>query len=108
MKRYDEPRKLGPIEALLTAIFGVGGGIFIALFMFIQLRSAWLDGQVVLGRGGEAGWDFDYESQPLSYIVAMSALYPAAIVCGATLAIVSWVVLMRHRKALQRANRKRA
>jgi hypothetical protein len=103
MKRYDEPRKLGPIEALLTAIFGVGGGIFIALFMFVQLRSAWLDGFVGLGRGG----DFDYESEPLSYIVAMSALYPTAIVGGAALAIVSWVVLMRHRKALQRASRRR-
>lgn len=108
MKRSDEPRKLGPVEVLLTAVLGVGGGIFIALFSFIQLRAAWMEGFFALGRGGRAMVDFDYESEPLSYIVAMSALFPAAIVCGAALAAVSILVLLRQREAGRRRQSRKA
>ena len=105
MRRSDEPRRLGPIETALTAIVGVGGGIFIALYSFVQLRAAWMDGTVGFGRSGRV--DFDYESEPLSYIVAMSALFPAAIVCGVALAIVSVAVLLRQREVMRRQGRRK-
>lgn len=105
MPRSDEPRRLSPVEALLTAIFGVGGGIFIAVFMFVQLRMAWVSGVVPLGRGSDAGLALDYESEPFSYIIAMSALFPAAIICGIALAAASIIVLVRHRGAVRRASR---
>jgi hypothetical protein len=96
MMRQDGPRRLTTIETLLTAIVGVGGGIVLALFSFIQLRTAWLEGTVAFG--GRNAVDLDYESEPLSYIVAMSALYPAAIVCGFGLAVASAIILMRQRE----------
>lgn len=105
MPKSDEPRRLSPVEALLTAIFGVGGGLFIAGFMFVQLRSAWVNGVVALGRGSGASLDLEYESEPFSYIIAMSALFPAAIICGIALATASIVVLARHRSAVRRATR---
>jgi hypothetical protein len=96
MKRPDAPRRLSTIETLLTALVGVGGGIVLALYSFIQLRTAWMEGTVAFG--GRNAVDIDYESEPLSYIVAMSALYPAAIVCGIGLAAVSAIILMRQRE----------
>ena len=105
MPKSDEPRRLSPIEALLTAIFGVGGGLFIAAFMFVQLRTAWVNGVVALGRGSGTGLDLDYESEPFSYIIAMSALFPAAIICGIALAVASAIVLVRHRSAVRRSAR---
>lgn len=106
MARSAEPRKLSPVETALTAVLGVGGGLFIALYSFVQLRAAWLNGTVAFGRVSNV--DFDYESEPLSYIVAMSALFPAAIVCGVALAIVSVAVLMRQREAARRQARRKA
>lgn len=108
MKKPPAGRRLSPIETLLTAILGVGGGLFIALYSFVQLRAAWMDGIVVFGRGGRTGVDFDYESEPLSYIVAMSALFPAAIVCGFALAIVSAVIILRQREAARQGSRRKA
>ncbi|WP_439573646.1 hypothetical protein [Phreatobacter sp.] len=105
MPRSDVPRRLSPIEALLTAIFGVGGGLFIAVFMFVQLRSAWMSGVVALGQGGDAAVGLDYESEPFSFIIAMSALFPAAIICGIALSAASIIVLVRHRGAVRRAAR---
>jgi TRAP-type C4-dicarboxylate transport system permease small subunit len=96
MKRPDVPRRLSRIETLLTAVVGIGGGLLLALYSFIQLRTAWLEGSVALG--GRNAIDIDYDSEPLSYIVAMSALYPAAIVCGIGLAAVSAIILMRQRE----------
>jgi hypothetical protein len=96
MKRPDAPRRLSTIETLLTAIVGVGGGIILSLYSFIQLRTAWMEGTVAFG--GRNAIDLDYESEPLSYIVAMSALYPAAIVCGIGLAVTSAIILMRQRE----------
>lgn len=106
MKRPGESRRLGPIETALTAVLGVGGGLFIAFYSFVQLRAAWMDGTVGFGRSGRV--DFDYESEPLSYIVAMSALFPAAIVCGVALAIVSVAILMRQREVARRQARRKA
>ncbi len=97
MKDADKQRRLGPLWTAIMAIAGVGGGLVVAIYSFIQLRTAWLDGVLVFGGRGRAAWDVDYDSEPLSYIVAMSVLYPTAIVCGIGVAIVSALVLMRQR-----------
>ena len=107
MNESDKPRRLGPLAVAAAALLGIGGGLVLALYSFIQLRTAWLDGVFVFGGRGRATWDVEYESEPLSYIVAMSALYPTAIVVGIALAIVSAVVLMRQRSAPRNGRRAR-
>lgn len=108
MKRPDRPWRFGTLLTALTAGAGVIGGLAVALCSFIQLRTAWLDGVVVFGRRGANAFDFDYDSEPLSYIAAMSALYPAAIVCGAGIAVASAIVLARLRSSSTRDRRKSA
>lgn len=95
MQRPDAPRRLNTIETLLTAIIGLGGMI-LSLYSFIKLRTAWIEGTFAFG--GRNVIDIDYDSEPLSYIVAMSALYPAAIVCGIGLALACAIILMRQRE----------
>lgn len=102
MTRPEDPRKSGRFQTALTGVLGLVGGLFIAIFMFIQLRAAWNNGVVLLGPAGPDAWDLEYETEPLSYIVAMSALYPAAIVCGVILALASLFVLMRNRNDVRR------
>jgi len=87
------------------AIAGVGGGLMLAIYSFIQLRTAWIDGVFQFGGRSRPALDVDYDSEPLSYIVAMSALYPTAIVCGIGLAIVSAIILLRQR-SLDRKDRR--
>jgi hypothetical protein len=108
MNRPDETRRLGPLATLLTALFGVVGGIALALYSFVQLRTAWLDGVFAFGGRSRPAIDFDYDSEPLSYIVAMSALYPTAIVCGVGLAIVSAIMIYRQRPGNRARQRSRA
>ncbi len=108
MNRPDEARRLGPLATLLTALFGVVGGIALALYSFVQLRTAWLDGVFAFGGRRRPAIDFDYDSEPLSYIVAMSALYPTAIVCGVGLAIVSAIMIYRQRPGNRARQRSRA
>ncbi|QCI66661.1 hypothetical protein [Phreatobacter stygius] len=98
MRNSEDQRKPGRFQTALTGIIGLVSGLFIAIFMFIQLRAAWNNGVVLLGPAGPNAWDLEYEVEPLSYIVAMSALYPAAIVCGVGLAIASWLLLAGNRK----------
>ncbi len=105
MKDTDERRRLNPLAMAAMAVAGVGGGLVLAIYSFIQLRTAWLDGVLVFGGRGRAAWDVEYDSEPLSYIVAMSALYPTAIVCGIGIAIVSAIVLLRQR-AIDRKDRR--
>ncbi|MBN8942556.1 MAG: hypothetical protein J0H01_23845 [Rhizobiales bacterium] len=102
MRNSEDPRKSGRFQTALTGFLGLAGGLFIAIFMFIQLRAAWNNGVVLLGPAGPNAWDLEYETEPLSYIVAMSALYPAAIVCGVALALASLFVLMRNRNGARR------
>jgi hypothetical protein len=105
MKDADEQRRLNPLAMAAMAVAGVGGGLVLAIYSFIQLRTAWLDGVLVFGGRGRAAWDVDYDSEPLSYIVAMSALYPTAIVCGIGIAIAGVIVLLRQR-AIDRKDRR--
>ncbi|MGL4287854.1 MAG: hypothetical protein ACRCVA_16015 [Phreatobacter sp.] len=102
MKKPEDARKSGRFPTALTGVLGLVGGLFIAIFMFIQLRAAWNNGVVLLGPAGPNAWDLEYETEPLSYIVAMSALYPASIVCGVVLALASLFVLMRNRNDSRR------
>ncbi|KAF0133308.1 MAG: hypothetical protein FD152_1666 [Xanthobacteraceae bacterium] len=97
MNDADERRRLSPLARVLTAIAGVGGGLMLAIYSFIQLRTAWIDGVFQFGGRSRPALDVDYDSEPLSYIVAMSALYPTAIVCGIGVAIFSVIVLLRGR-----------
>ncbi|QCK86736.1 hypothetical protein E8L99_13700 [Phreatobacter aquaticus] len=101
----QQTRRLHPSVAAAIAVVGVAAGLFIALYMFIQLRSAWMDGVVAFGRE-ETAWDFDYETQPFAYILAMSAVFPVGIVCGGALAVASAFAFMRQR-ALLRPDTKR-
>lgn len=96
----QQTRRLSPSVAAVVAIIGVAAGLAIALYMFIQLRSAWMDGVVAFGRE-ETAWDFDYETQPFAYILAMSALFPVGIVCGGALAVASAFAFMRQRALLR-------
>ncbi|MGQ3354604.1 MAG: hypothetical protein ACT6XY_05920 [Phreatobacter sp.] len=107
MNRPDETRRLGPLAALLTALFGVGGGIVLALYSFVQLRTAWLDGVFAFGGRSRPALDFDYDSEPLSYIVAMAALYPTIIVVGVGVALVSGFMLYRQRPGSRARQRTR-
>ncbi|MCZ0734657.1 hypothetical protein [Phreatobacter sp. AB_2022a] len=102
MTRPEDRRRPGRFPTTLTGIVGLIGGAFLAIFMFIQLRSAWNNGVVLIGPAGPNAWDLDYEIEPLSYIVAMAALYPAAIVCGVGIALASWLLLTGNRKDVRR------
>jgi TRAP-type C4-dicarboxylate transport system permease small subunit len=97
MTKREDPRKPGRLQMALTGILGLVAGLFVAIFMFIQLRAAWNNGVVLVGPSGPNAWDLEYDVEPLSYIVAMSALYPAAIVCGVGLAAASLVLIARSR-----------
>jgi TRAP-type C4-dicarboxylate transport system permease small subunit len=103
----QQTHRLHPTLAAVIAVIGVAVGLFIALYMFIQLRSAWMEGVVAFGIE-EGPWDFDYETQPFAYILAMSALFPAGIVCGAALAVASAFAFMRQRARLLPENKKKA
>ncbi|WP_146144724.1 hypothetical protein [Phreatobacter cathodiphilus] len=74
----------------------------------MQLRTAWLDGVFAFGGRSRPAIDFDYDSEPLSYIVAMAALYPTAIVVGVGVALVSALMLYRQRPGNRARERSRA
>jgi len=105
MNRPDGNRRLGPIATLFVALAGVAGGLVLALYSFVQLRTAWLDGVFAFGDPTRTRIDLDYESEPLSYIVAMSALYPTAIVVGGGLAIVCAVIAYKQLTGRSRTRR---
>ncbi len=107
MNRADEKRRFGPVASLIIALAGVAGGLVLAAYSFIQLRTAWLDGYFALGTRTRAAIDLDYDSEPLSYILAMAALYPTAIVCGFGIAIVSGIALYRQRRGSRSRQRSR-
>lgn len=104
MNRPDANRRLGPVATLFVALTGVAAGLVLALYSFVQLRTAWLDGVFAFGDPNRTRIDLDYESEPLSYIVAMSALYPTAIVVGAGLAIVCAVIAYKQLFGGRRSN----
>jgi hypothetical protein len=103
----DENRRLGPLATLLTALLGVVGGVVVALYSFVQLRTAWLDGVFAFGGRSRPAIDFDYDSEPLSYIVAMAALYPTVIVVGVGVALFSALMLYRQRPGSRARQRTR-
>ncbi len=39
MKDADKQRRLGPVATAILAVAGVGGGLVIAIYSFIQLRT---------------------------------------------------------------------